>query len=312
MVEQLRARLPPGIAVAGIERSTGGSSGLCSDFDVLVGGYPRPEDLAGPSLNAVVVPYSGLAPESRALLLDYPRVAVHRLDYNSVPTAEMAIALLLAAQKNIVAADRGLREGDWLTNLPLRLVADSVALVLGYGAVGSRVAALCTALGMRVVAVRRRHAAQEALGHDMHGPDDLHALLPLADAVLVCLPLTPKTEGLLGREELALLRSTAVVVNVGRAPVVDEAALYDALASGALFAAAMDVWYVEPTRLTRPADHRPSRYPFHRLQNVVMSPHRAFRGAAAESRRVDALVSSLLAAARGEPMPNRIDVRAGY
>jgi D-isomer specific 2-hydroxyacid dehydrogenase, NAD binding domain len=89
------------------------------------------------------------------LLLDYPRLRVNRLQYNAGPTAEMAVALLLAAAKNLVVADREMRDRRWRTDLPLRLLDGSTAVILGQGAVGSRVAALCRGLGMKVAGICR-------------------------------------------------------------------------------------------------------------------------------------------------------------
>jgi phosphoglycerate dehydrogenase-like enzyme len=103
-----------------------------------------------------------------------------------------------------------------------------------------------------------------------------------------------------------------VLVNVARGPIVDEAALYHALCEGSLFAAALDVWYNYPTDEAARSCTPPSTYPFHELDNVVMSPHRAGGSTETELLRIKHLAELLNAAACGEPMPNRVDLQLGY
>jgi phosphoglycerate dehydrogenase-like enzyme len=306
LVEQLRAQLPGGVVITTSKRGDAPPP----PCDILVAVRPDPWHVAGATPpSALIVPHSGVSPATRELMLQHPAIVVHRLEFNSGPTAEMAVALLLAAAKNIVPADRALRQLRWATDLPLQVLAGGSALVLGHGAVGRRVAALCDGLNMRVSAVRRRPPQGDA---GVYGPDALHELLPHADAILVCLPLTPKTHGMLGACELRLLKPTAVLVNVGRAEVIDEAALFGALRARMLFAAGLDVWSYEPSASSRSHGVAPSRHAFNTLDNIVMSPHRAFRSARAQAARIDALACVLSAAARGEPLAHRVDVAAGY
>jgi phosphoglycerate dehydrogenase-like enzyme len=303
LLQRLRDAVPAGVRVL-----TGPSAP--PDCTVLITGQVRSEQLAA-GLHTVVVPYAGLSAPSRTALLARPELAVYALKYNGAPTAELAIALLLAAAKNLLAADRGLRDGRWQTKLPALAVAGRTALVLGYGAVGSRVAAGCAALGMRVQVVRR-HGGEPAGGFETYPVTALSSLLPQAGAVLVCLPLTPDTAGLIGRSGLALLPPDAVLVNVGRAEVIEEEPLFRALEGNAIFAAGLDVWYDEPSPLNGFAQVPGSRFPFERLPNVLLSPHRGYRGGAAEVARIDALAALLTALDRGEPAGHRIDVMAGY
>jgi phosphoglycerate dehydrogenase-like enzyme len=165
---------------------------------------------------------------------------------------------------------------------------------------------------MEVTATRRRASSEGS--EAVHPPEALHSLLPGADALVIALPLTPETEGLIGREELALLPPKAVLVNVGRGPIVDEEALYKALCDGTLHAAGLDVWYNYPEDDASRSNTPPSAHPFHGLDNVVMSPHRAGTGGAEEieQRRMAHLARLLNAAAAGEEMPNRVDLDVGY
>lgn len=309
---QLRAALHPDV------RLHTGEVPPTADFDLLVAGRPSREQLAAsPRLRTLIIPWAGLPAGTRDLLAAFPDVAVHNLHHNAVPVAELTLALLLAAARVIVPFDRALRQGDWRPRYarpsPSVLLAGKTALVLGYGAIGQRVARLCRALEMRVLATRRQLAAPvEADGVQLHPAAALPALLPQANALLICLPLTPETEGLIDAAALAQLPRPAILVNIGRAPIVDEAALYAALRSGQLHAAGLDVWYQYPADEAARAATFPAAYPFHELDNVVLSPHRGGGSDATTALRMAHLAALLNAAARGEPLPNRVDTAAGY
>jgi phosphoglycerate dehydrogenase-like enzyme len=248
-------------------------------------------------------------------MLDFPHIAVHNLHHNAVAAAEMALTLMLAAAKFIVPSDRALRQDDWTPRYrpnPAVVLQGKTALVLGYGSIGRHVARGCRGLGMAVRATRRR-------AHDEHqegvlSPAALPSLLPEADVLIITLPLTAETKGLIGEAELEQLPPQAVLVNVGRGPIVDEEALYNALRDGGLHAAGLDVWYNYPGDEASRRGTPPSTFPFHELDNVVMSPHRAGTGGAEEieRRRMAGLARLLNAAAAGEQIPNRVDVSVGY
>jgi phosphoglycerate dehydrogenase-like enzyme len=288
-----------------------------ADFDMLVTGFPtRAQVEASPNLRAVVAPFAGAPKEAIELLRGYPHISLHSIHFNVVPTAELAIGLMLAAAKFIVPMDRELRRSDWRSRYgktPTTILDGRVVTILGYGRIGRRIGTVCQALGMRVAGVRR-HA--EGVTEDgiatVYPPRALHDLLPTSDVLMVALPLTEETEGLIGATELGLLPSEAIVVNVGRGRVIEEAALYDALHSQRILAAGLDVWYHYPLRDEERANTAPSRFPFHELDNVVMSPHRGGWLSAAESSRVTELAALITAAAQGRPIPSEVDKELGY
>lgn len=274
-------------------------------YRVLVAGRPEDEDLdASPALETVVIPWAGLPPVTRERLRARPRLALHNLHHNAPPTAEMAVGLLVAAARGIVPADRALRQGDWRrrydTDQGVRLVGGT-AVVLGYGAIGRRVGRALEALDMTVHGLRR--------GDGIAG---LEARLPQADVLVVCVPSTDETRGLLDARRLALLPAGALVVNVARGDVIDEDALYEALASGRLGGAGLDVWTRYPESEEARASTLPSARPFHELDHVVLSPHRAGHGRGTEAARARDLARLLDAAARGDAIPHRVDVERGY
>jgi phosphoglycerate dehydrogenase-like enzyme len=290
-----------------------------ADYQILVAGRPQRQHItASPNLQALVIPWAGLPEPTRRLMLDFPHIAVHNLHHNALPVAEHAIALLLAAMKLIVPMDRSLRSHDWsprYQHKPSLLVSGTQVLILGFGTIGRHVAALCRGLGMEVTAIQR-HAEPPATGTpeeiEIASPEELHRLLPGAEALFVCLPHTSETTGLIGAEELSLLPTGAVLINIARGPIVDEAALYRALSEGKLFAAGLDVWYHYPADEETRSRTPPATHPFHEVANVVMSPHRAGHTEETERLRMEHLAELLNAAARGEPMPNRVDLQAGY
>ena len=132
------------------------------------------------------------------------------------------------------------------------------------------------------------------------------------DVLLCVLPETPETTGLIGARELGLLPRHAILVNVGRGRTIDEEALYMALRDRRIRAAGIDVWYQYPKGDAERASTLPSRFPFHELDNVVMTPHRGGWLADFEHLRVQALAEMLAAAAAGRPMPDLVDKALGY
>lgn len=314
---ELHASLDPGIRV-----TAGDPLPHPATFDVLVAGRPTLGQLqASPNLTSLVIPFAGLPEEARALLLDpangLGHVAVYNLHHNSVQTAEMALALLLGAARRIVPNDQSLRRGDWAPrygDYPLTILHGKTVLLLGYGAIGRHVGRVCQALGMEVLAVRRRTGDPAGDGITVFGPEALPDLLGRADVLMITLPLTVETRGLIGAAELGALPAGALLVNVGRGPVVDEGALYQALASGRLAAAGLDVWYNYPQDEAGRGHTLPSAYPFHTLDNVVLSPHcgGGFGSPYTERQRMAHLARLLNALHRGQPAPNRIDLALGY
>lgn len=311
-LEQLTAQLDAGVSLThGPERPDPAT------YEVLVGGRPTREDLAAsPALHTLIIPWAGLPTETRDLLRDFPGIAVHNLHHNAAPVAELALALLLGAAKFLVPFDRALRQGDWRPRYrptPAALLQGKTALILGYGAIGRRIARVCQALGMDVIATRRSLAVPEqADGVTVYPGGALRDLLPRAGALVITLPLTPETEGLIGTAELAALPEGAVLVNVGRGAIVEQAALYQALQQGRLRAAGLDVWYNYPPDEDSRTETLPADFPFDELDNVVLSPHRGGSTDETARLRMTHLARLLNCAARGEPLPNRVDVTAGY
>ena len=286
--------------------------------DILVAGVPEDDMVVGNErLRAVIIPWSGVPNRTRALMKDHPEVAVHNLHHNALQVAELAMALMLAAAKLVVPLDGALRRGDWSAryeNTQTVLLRGKRALVLGAGAIGRLIAGMCEGIGLSATLVGRSAREASGEGPAVRSVAALTELLPKADVLFVTLPLTDETKGILAAPELALTPEQCILVNVGRGPVVDETALYEALRDGTLHAAGLDVWYNYPTDEPSRTSTSPSAHPFQELENVVMSPHRggAPNTPETESLRMQGLAELLNAAARGENMPNRVDLELGY
>ena len=176
-------------------------------------------------------------------------------------------------------------------------------LVVGLGGIGSEVAQRGHGFGMRVIATRRSEAPKPAYIEYVGRADELTALLPQADVVVVCLPLTAETEGLFNRQAFAAMKPGAFFVNIARGRIVDQVALLEALQDGRLAGAGLDVTEPEPL----PADH-----PLWRLPNVVITPHVSNDAELTDQRASQLRVENMRRFGAGEPLLNVVDKRAGY
>jgi phosphoglycerate dehydrogenase-like enzyme len=179
---------------------------------------------------------------------------------NAHAVAEHSIALILAAARQIRAMDRGTRAGQWPRAVLVQLEGKTLG-VIGLGAIGRRVASLARAFGMHVLAWTPSGDANR--GTSLVSLDDL---LRESDFVSLHVKLTAETRGILSRDRLAMMKPTAILVNTARGALVDRDALIDALRSGRIAAAALDVFHEEPL---------PAGDPLTELPNVVLTPHNA-------------------------------------
>jgi phosphoglycerate dehydrogenase-like enzyme len=184
------------------------------------------------------------------------------------PMAEHALAMVLAAAKRLLIEHAALTRGEFNQFTRNRMLAGKVCGILGFGGIGVASARLMRAMGMRIHAINRRGRSDEPT--DWIGPvSALDTMLAASDVLIVCTPLTPATLNLIGPRELALMKPDAILVNLGRGEIIEEAALFAHLQARPDFYACIDAWWVEPVR------HGTFRtdYPFLSLPNVVGSPH---------------------------------------
>ena len=241
-------------------------------------------------------------------LIDSPVIVTNSRGVHSEAIAEHAIALALALRRRLHTAARRQRAHEWaqaeIAGHRGPVLTRSRLLVVGLGSIGARVATLGAALGMQVTGVRRRVGEPPPSGvARVVAPADLLRELPEADVIVLAAPLTPATHGLLGRGELAALKPSAVLVNVGRGELIDEQALRDALTSGRVDAAGLDAFHHEPL----PADDV-----LWDLPNVLITPHTAAWSGDYWPPVTNLFLDNLGRFQRSEPLVNVVDKRAGY
>lgn len=227
----------------------------------------------------------------------------------AVPIAEHALAVVLALAKQIPFAIEHQQRGEWAQHaytgprLPWLLNGRTLGLI-GLGGIGQALAARASALGMRVVALRRQMDAAPVNGVSaVYGRDRLHEMLGDCDVLAIAAPLTPHTDHLVDRTALAALKPGAVVVNVGRAAILDTDALVDALRSGHLAGAALDVFPEEPL---------PSSHPLWTAPNLILTPHTAGFRSGHWDDVIEVFADNLTRYRQGEPLRFEVDPRLGY
>ncbi len=217
---------------------------------------------------------------------------------------EFVIAAAMFFAKDLRRMVRNQEAGVWQQFDVAELHGHTLGII-GYGEIGSAAAERAKPFGMRVIAVRRRpeQSSSNPLLDAVYPPSKLHDLLRESDYVLVAAPNTPQTRGMISEAELALMKPTAVIINVGRGPVIDEAALVRALKDRVIRGAALDVFDEEPL---------PAGHPFYSLDNVLLSPHCADHTEGWLELAASVFVRNFQHFVNGEPLENVVDKQAGY
>ena len=217
---------------------------------------------------------------------------------------EFVIASVLFFAKELRRMIRQQREGVW-EPFDVEEVHGQTMGIVGYGEIGRAAAERAHALGMKTIALRRRPelSSDDPLVDRTVGPDGLFDLLREADYVVVSAALTPSTRGMIGEAELNAMKRSAVLINVGRGPVVVESALVRALRENRIKGAALDVFDEEPL---------PVGHPFYDLENVLLSPHSADHTATWLDEAMQLFVENFERFVKGEPLHNVVDKSEGY
>ena len=218
--------------------------------------------------------------------------------------AEFVIGAVLYFAKDFRRLIRSQQAGIW-QQFEMQEAHGKVMGIVGYGETGRACAERARPLGMKVLGLRRRPELSrgDPWLDAVLGPDGLHGLLAQSDYVVLAAPHTPQTRRLIGKVELAVMKASAVLINVGRGSLVDETALVDALEQGRIRGAALDVYETAPL---------PSAHPFYRLENVLLSPHYADHTPGFNERDMEFFTQNLQRFLNGEPLRNVVDKEAGY
>jgi phosphoglycerate dehydrogenase-like enzyme len=224
---------------------------------------------------------------------------------HAIPISEQILGYLLAFARQLPAAVRsqGLREWKSPGRGKLFELAGTTMALIGVGAIGARTAAIASALGVRVLGVRRNPAEGVPGVEAMYGPDQLLELLPQADFVVLTVPLSQATQGMIGERELRVMKPGAYVVNIGRGATIQEQALIQALREGWIAGAALDVFEQEPL---------PDTSPLWNLDNVIVTAHYAGMTPEYDRRGLALFLDNLRRYQASEPLLNVVDKEAGY
>ncbi|MBN2209117.1 MAG: hypothetical protein JW759_07460 [Candidatus Coatesbacteria bacterium] len=312
--QQVRLLYPPDI-----EEET--LIGLAADADIIIGWRPTKELLdAATRLKLFINPGAGVQHliELFRELEKTRQVALVNGHGNSYFTAQHAVALLLALLNKVVPHHNWMVQGHWrkgdkdAASIPLR--GRKVGL-LGYGAVNSKVHRFLSGFDVEFHALRNdwsKLAGAPPTPLVEYVPAQLDEFLRAIDILIVSLPLTPKTKGLIGTREFGLLGPDGLFLNIGRGAVVDENALYTALREKSVAGAAIDVWYNYTPSADEGGPTSPYNCPFHELDNVVLSPHRA-ASPFSDLKRWDEVIENIRRFASGErELMNIVDLDVEY
>lgn len=220
------------------------------------------------------------------------------------PLGEWAVSAMLHFLYQHRRLIRQQEQGVW-DSFDIEELHGKTVGIVGYGEIGRAVAERARPFGCRIVALRRKpeQSAADPLIDQAYAPAQIDEMIAACDFVVAAAPLTPSTRGLIGSHQFAAMKPSAVVINIGRGPVIDEAALVAALESGKIRGAALDVFDVEPL---------PAGHPFYKLRNVLLSPHSADHTPGWKDRAVQFFMENFARFYKGEPLENVVDKHAGY
>jgi glyoxylate reductase len=238
--------------------------------------------------------------------IDVPAATARRIPVGNTPdvltdaTADFSFALMMAAGRRLIEADRYVREGNWKTWGPMLLLGTEMKGatlgLVGFGRIGKAMARRAVGFDMRVIYYDPR--ANPSSTEDNATQVDFETLLEESDFISLHTPLTPDTRHMIDAEALSKMKPSAVLVNTSRGPVVDQDALYEALKSERIFAAALDVTEPEPL---------PMDSPLLTLNNLVVAPHIASAGKITREKMAWMAAKNLIAGLKGDRLPNCVN-----
>lgn len=297
--EQLRSEGPDGVEIVEVADPDQAADAI-AEADAAFGSVPSELLAHAPALRWLQAPAAAPPPG-----FFYPELAEHPVvvtNFRGIYSDHVpihAMALVLALARNLPHYSIQQTQGTWDPNSDESSVIhlpEATALIVGVGGIGSALVGYCRAFGMRVLGTDAR--ITEHAGAEIHGPEDLDRLLPQADVVILTVPHTPHTEGLMDIRRFRLMKDSAVLVNIGRGPTLRLDDLVQALNTGEIAGAGLDVFETEPL----PADH-----PLWHTPGVIVTPHVAATGPYLDDRRFDVLSENLRRFVSDQPLINVVD-----
>ena len=288
-----------------MERARQQAADYLSSTEVLLGRSELATEALtlAPKLRWIQMPYAGIDKVDASAYGDI--VITNASGVAAVPIAEYVIGVMLLFAKQFPRMLRNQAAHLWDRRFEQRELSGETCGIIGMGAIGEEIARRAKAMDMRVLGIRRSAAGRAPAGYAdlVMPPADLDYLLAESDYVVIAAPHTPDTNRLMGARELATMRRTAVLINIGRGAIVDEQALITALGDGTIAGAGLDVFEREPL---------PTDSPLWDLPNVVATPHFSSGSHRYDERLADLVCDNFRRYLSGEPLHNVVDLAKGY
>jgi phosphoglycerate dehydrogenase-like enzyme len=276
-----------------------------AEADIVVGHIWKKDFPEAPNLKFLQSPAAGL---DLIDLSSLPRgVTVSNVVGHEQAIAEYVLMTMLVLIHRLFDIVTGFRKGVWTAGgagggEPHGELFGKTVGIIGYGKIGREVATRAVGFGCKVIAANRSPICDLGSAAEIYPLGELDRMLPLCDVVVIAAGLGPETRGLIDARRFGLMKPSALLVNIGRALIVDEQSLYNALRDNRIGGAAIDVWWRYPTAAEPNA--RPSRFPFQELPNVLMTPHCSSATDGARDRRLSVIAGNLDRYARGAALTN--------
>ncbi|MHA2004193.1 MAG: 2-hydroxyacid dehydrogenase [Candidatus Thorarchaeota archaeon] len=236
---------------------------------------------------------------------------------NAPEVAEYATMLLLSAAKHIITSDKTLRKGDWTYGWgspnPNVEIRNKTCLIIGLGNIGSEIAKRLKGFDLTLKAVSRTGTSSNLhLVDNITSLEKMKTFVQESDFIILSLPLTDMSREMINEEVISWMKSTAILVNISRGEIVDETALYHALKEKRILGAALDVWWNYPQFGKAEMKYPSSNFPYHELDNLVLSPHRAAYSVNTERAHIKYAGENILRFVGGNRPFHVVDMNLGY
>ncbi len=287
---------------------------VCSDADVLLGPYVTKKIVeTAKALKLIQVPWTGMDTFDFSTVQGIT-VPICNTHSNADSVAEIGVTIVLDLLKKVSYHDRKMRIGNWNRdqqplNLKSKMLNKQTVCILGFGNIGSRIGKLIVAFGADIIAVDDRAVAGE-ITSEVYKNEDIKIALAKADVVICTLPLIDSTRGLINDDMFDSMKDGVVFVNMSRAAVVNEDAAWRGLESGKIGAFGSDVWWNAPKR-GESQSYPSAKHEFWKLDNVLMSPHRA--GFIEDALpHLDGAIENIIILAKGGNLMGVVDISKGF
>jgi phosphoglycerate dehydrogenase-like enzyme len=239
-------------------------------------------------------------------LMDHPEMAVkdfiltNMSGLHAIPISEHIFSFMLAFARDLPRAVMAQERGEWSKHELYKVfeLAGATMVLIGVGAIGARTAQIANAMGMRVLGVRRNPEIRVTGVESMFGPADFKDILSMGDFVVLTVPLTPETRGMIGEQELKTMKPSAYIINIGRGGTIQEESLVKALQEGRIAGAGLDVFETEPLA---------PESPLWALDNVIITPHFSGLTPYYAERGLEIFKENLRRYQAGKPLKNVVD-----